>query len=166
MTQQNIPERKDIPDDHKWDLTPLFATDEDWAKWVTEVEGQIDSYADYKGRLKDSADILKAALDFHLSLQRRLERIYTYAHLKSDEDKSNQSYLGLHQRAVSLRVRASESASFLTPEIQAIPDDQMQEILADDSLTEYKFHLEKILRYKPHTRSETVEHVLAMSQEL
>ena len=166
MTRQTIPERKDIPDDHKWDLTSLFVSDEDWEKWVTEVESQIVSYADYKGRLKDSADALKAALDFHLSLRRKLERIYTYAHLKSDEDKSNQIYLGLHQRAVSLHVRASESASFMTPEIQAIPDDQMHSFLGDELLVEYKFHLEKILRYKPHTRSETVEHVLAMSQEM
>ena len=166
MTRQTIPERKDIPDDHKWDLTSLFASDEDWEKWVTVVEGQIDNYADYKGRLKDSADVLKAALDFHLSLRRKLERIYTYAHLKSDEDKSNQFYLGLHQRAVSLHARAAESASYMTPEIQAIPDDQMHSFLGDESLAEYKFHLEKILRYKPHTRSETVEQVLAMSQEM
>ncbi len=166
MTRQAIPERKNIPDDDKWDLTPLFAADEDWEKWLAEVEGQIDSYTDFKGRLKESVEVLKAALDFHLSLRQKLERIYTYAHLKSDEDKSNQYYLGLHQRAVNLHVRASESASFLTPEIQAIPDDQIQGFLADKSLADYKFHLEKILRYKPHTRSETVEHVLAMSQEL
>ncbi len=166
MTRQAIPERKDIPDAHKWDLTPLFDSDEDWEKWVTEVESQIDSYADFRGRLKDSADVLQAALDFHLSLKRKLERIYTYAHLKSDEDRSNQFYLGLHQRAVSLRVRAAESASFMTPEIQDIPDDQMRSSLGDESLAEYKFYLEKILRYKPHTRSETVEQVLAMSQEM
>ncbi len=166
MTTQTIPERKDIPDDHKWDLIPLFASDEEWEEWLAELESQIDSYADYKGRLKDSVEVLKAALDFHLSLHRRLERLYTYAHLKSDEDKSNQFYLGLHQRAVNLHVRASESASFLTPEIQSIPDDQMQSFLEDDSLAEYKFHLEKILRYKPHTRSEAIEHVLAMSQEM
>ena len=166
MTQRTIPERKDIPDDHKWDLRPLFQSDEDWEKEFAGVESRIDLYADYKGRLKDSVNLLKEALDFHLSLSRKLERIYTYAHLKSDEDKSNQFYHGLHQRAVSLRVRAMESASFIIPEIQAIPNDQINSFLADDLLEEYKFYLEKILRYKPHTRSETVEHILAMSREM
>ena len=166
MTQRTIPARKDIPDEHKWDLEPLFRSDEDWEKGVAEVERRINLYADYKGRLKDSVDVFKAAIDFHLSLTRKMERIYTYAHLKSDEDKSNQFYLGLHQRAVSLHTRASESASFITPEIQAIPYDQMDLFMADDSLAEYKFFLEKILRYKPHTRSQTVEHVLAMSREM
>jgi len=166
MTQRTIPVRKDIPDEHKWDLEPLFGSDEDWEKGVAEVESRIDLYADYKGRLTDSVGVFKEAIDFHLSLTRKMESIYTYAHLKSDEDKSNQFYLGLHQRAVNLHTRASESASFITPEIQSIPDDKMNSFLADDSLAEYKFFLGKILRYKPHTRSQSVEHVLAMSREL
>jgi oligoendopeptidase F len=166
MTRQTIPERKDIPIDHQWDLTPLFASDEEWEKLMVDVESQIDGYADFKGRLKESVDVLKSALDYHLSLRRRLDRLYTYAHLKSDEDKSNQFYQGIHQRAVSLHVRASESASYMTPEIQAIPDDQMCSFLEDDLLAEYRFYLEKLLRYKPHTRSETVEQVLAMSQDM
>jgi oligoendopeptidase F len=166
MTQRTIPARNDIPDAHKWDLEPLFRSDEDWEKGVDEVENRIDLYADYKGRLKDSVDVFKEAIDFHLSLTRKMERIYTYAHLKSDEDKSNQFYLGLHQRAVSLHTRISESASFMTPEIQSIPDDQMNSFLSDVSIAEYKFFLGKILRYKPHTRSEAIEHVLAMSREV
>ena len=166
MSPKKITERKDIPNDHKWDLTSLFISDEDWDKLFDEVESQIEAYTDYQGRLKDSIDVFKKALDFHLSLARKIERIYTYAHLKSDEDKSNQFYLGFHQRALSLHTRASEASSFITPEIQSIADDQMNSYLADDSIEEYQFYLEKILRYKPHTRSETVEQLLAMSREM
>jgi oligoendopeptidase F len=54
----------------------------------------------------------------------------------------------------------------MTPEIQSIAEDQMNSFLADDSIAEYQFYLEKILRYKPHTRSERIEHVLAMSREM
>jgi oligoendopeptidase F len=166
MNPRKIAERKDIPDDHKWDLTSLFISDEDWNKLFDEVESQIKTYTDYQGRLQDSIGVFQEALDFHLSLTRKIERIYTYAHLKSDEDKSNQFYLGFHQRALSLHTRASEASSFITPEIQSIADDQMNSFLADDSIEEYQFYLEKILRYKPHTRSETVEHVLAMSRDM
>ena len=166
MTKKTIPERKSISDDHKWDLTSLFNSDRDWEKWFAQVESQIKSYASFKGRLTESVDVLKEAIDFHLSLTRKIERIYTYAQLKSDEDKSNQFYLGLHQRAVGLNNRASESSSFMVPEIQAIADDQMNAYLADESLAAYQFYLQKILRYKPHTRSESIEHVLAMSREM
>ena len=166
MNAKKIAERKDIPDDHKWDLASLFISDEDWNKLFDEVERQITVYSDYKGRLNDSIATFKEALDFHMSLTRKIERIYTYAHLKSDEDKSNQFYLGFHQRALNLHTRASEASSFMTPEIQSIADDQMNSFLTDDSIAEYRFYLEKILRYKPHTRSETVEQILAMSREM
>ena len=166
MNPEKIAARNDIPDDHKWDLTSLFVSDEDWDKLFDEVESRIKAYRNFKGRLKDAIGIFKEALDFHLSLTRKIERIYTYAHLKSDEDKSNQFYLGFHQRALSLYTRASEASSFMTPEIQSIADDQMNSFLADDSMEEYRFYLENILRNKPHTRSETVEQVLAMSREM
>ena len=166
MSTKKIAERKDVPDDHKWDLASLFISDEDWNKLFDEIEGQITVYSDYKGRLNDSIATFKEALDFHMSLTRKIERIYTYAHLKSDEDKSNQFYLAFHQRALNLHTRASEASSFMTPEIQSITDDQMNSFLTDDSIAEYQFYLEKILRYKPHTRSDTVEHILAMSREM
>ena len=123
MVKKLIPERKDIPEEHRWILTPLFETDDQWEELFNQVEKDLDRYKSYKRRLKESVTVFKEALDFHLGFLRRIERLYTYAHLKSDEDKSDQFYLGLHQRAVNLLTRGSESASYMTPEIQAIPDE-------------------------------------------
>ena len=97
----------------------------------SDIEAELTSYAQYKGHLKDSAAIFKEALEFHLGLTRKLERVYTYAHLKSDEDKSDQHYQGFHQRALNLLTRASETASFITPEIHAIADEVEASILAE-----------------------------------
>ena len=166
MSKNKIPERKDIPEEHKWVLTSLFETDNMWEVLFEGIEKQLELYDNFKGHLKDSVTVFKEAIEFHLGLTRQIERLYTYAHLKSDEDKSHQFYLGLHQRAVNLFTRVSETASFMTPEIQTIPDDVINQYLADEALSEYKFYLEKILRYKPHTRSEAEEQLLAMSLEI
>ena len=166
MSGKMIPDRNHIADEHKWDLTPLFESDESWEQMFAGIEAQLVSYKKYRGHLKDSALVFKEALEFHLGLTRKLERVYTYAHLKSDEDKSDQHYQGFHQRALNLFTRASETASFMTPEIQAIADEVINRYLAEDALIEFKFYLEKILRYKPHTRSESEEHILAMTREI
>jgi oligoendopeptidase F len=166
MSKKKIPVRKEVADEHKWVLTPLFETDEDWDQLFSDVEKDIEGYAEYRGRLREAVGVFKEAIEFHLELTRRIERLYTYAHLKSDEDKSNQFYLGLHQKALNLFTRASEMASFMTPEIQSMPDEIVNRYLADETLAEYKFYLEKILRYKPHTRSESEEQILAMSREI
>ena len=166
MAKKLIAERKDVADGDKWVLTPLFKTDKDWEKLFSDLEKELERYADYRGRLNESVSLFKEALEFHLSLSRRIERLYTYAHLKSDEDKANQFYSGLHQRALNLYTRSSEMASFMTPEIQSMADDIIKRYLTDKSISEYRFYLEKILRYKPHTRSESEEQILAMSREL
>ena len=166
MTGKMIPQREDIPDEHKWDLTPLFESDQRWEDMFVEVEAQLSAYQKYSGRLKDSAAIFKEAIDFHLELTRKIEKLYTYAHLKSDEDKSNQLYQGFHQKALNLSTRSSEMASYLTPEIQSIPDEIINQYIEDTALAELRFYLEKILRHKPHTRSESEEHILAMSREI
>jgi len=166
MSGKLIPARQDIPAEHKWELSGLFESDKPWETSFAAIEKDLAAYDPYKGHLKDSAAVFKAALEFHLGLTRKLEKIYTYAHLKSDEDKSNQHYLGLYQKALNLFTRASEKASFMTPEIQALAEDVIRRYLADDSLSEYKFYLEKILRYKPHTRSESEEQILAMTREI
>jgi oligoendopeptidase F len=166
MTGKMIPQRNATPDEHKWDLTPLFESDKRWETMFVEAEGQLSSYQNYNGRLKDSVAIFKEAIDYHLGLTRKVEKLYTYAHLKSDEDKSNQRYQGFHQRALNLLTRSSEMASYMTPEIQSIPDEIINQYMEDASLDDCKFYLEKILRYKPHTRSEAEEQILAMSREI
>ena len=166
MKTNTIPHRDDIPEAHRWDLTPLFASDEFWQEAFTALEAQIAGYEQFRGKLGESAEGLKAAIDFHLTFQRQIERLYTYAHLRSDEDKSNQQTLGIYRKAVNLHTRAAELSSFMTPEIQAIADEVMQRYLSDPCLQEVRFYLEKKLRYKPHTLGESEEQILAMSAEI
>jgi oligoendopeptidase F len=166
MAKKMIPKRDEIPDSQKWDLTPLFESVGAWEKVYTQTENELESYLSFKGKLGDSLTVLTGALEFHLSISRRVEKLYTYAHLKSDQDKSNQFYLGLYQRVINLFTRTSELSSFITPEIQAIPDGTIKKYNEDESLRQYRFYLKKILRYKPHTLTETIEEILAMSQEI
>jgi oligoendopeptidase F len=92
MTQL-IPERKDIPAEHKWDLSPRFTDDSQWEALFDEIEKSIEGYKEFEGKLGSSLEIFRSAFEFDLGVSRELERLYTYAHLKSDEDKSDQRYL-------------------------------------------------------------------------
>jgi len=54
MSAKMIAERKDVPDENKWVLAPLFETDEAWEQLFSEVDKALGRYGDYRGRLKDS----------------------------------------------------------------------------------------------------------------
>ncbi len=166
MSTEKIPERKDVPPSDRWDLARLFDNENQWEELFRELEQSIDRYSEYRGRLAESVDLFTEALEFDLRVSRNIEKLYVYAHLKSDEDTANQVYLGLYQRAMNLYRRISEASSYLTPEIQSIPDDRMEGYIADSRLKQYTFFLEKILRFKPHTLSDEIEMILAMSGEV
>jgi len=166
MQKESIPERKETPDNHKWDLTHLFRSDQDWEAYFKETENKIDKYNSFKGRLNENENIFLEAVEFDLSISRRVEKLFTYAHLKSDEDKSNQLYLGFYERSINLYTRISELSSFLAPEIQSIPEKNIANFLKNKKIKEYSFYIEKILRFKPHTLTLETERILAMSEEV
>ena len=139
MASAAIPERKDIKAEDKWELSPMFKTDEEWETLYKDIEGKITEYEKFRGRLGKSLDAFKAAIEFDLALSRSIEKLYTYAHLKSDEDKTNQFCLAMYQRSVNLYTRLSEASSFITPEIQAIDPEVISRFMSDQSMKEYRF---------------------------
>jgi oligoendopeptidase F len=150
----------------KWDLSPLFENDEEWNKLYNELEHLIDEYKKFMGTLSNSFETFKDLLEFDSSISRKIEKLFTYAHLKSDEDKTNQNYLAMHQRAMNLYTRISEAASFIVPEIQTLSEDTVKSYMAFESVKDFRFYIDNIIRFKPYTLSQEIEQILAMSGEV
>ncbi len=163
---KKIRSRSEIAESDKWDLSPLFNGDSDWEALYSGLEKRISGYSDIRGTLASSLEALKKGIEFDLDISRAIEKLYTYSHLKSDEDRGNQSYLAMNQKAMNLYTRISEASSFMTPEIQSIPDDVIHSYMSDESMADYRFSIEKIIRFKPHTHSHEIEEILAMSGEM
>ena len=158
--------RDEVSVESQWDLTGLYSCDEDWPAELAELEAEVGNYASFAGTLGDSALKLKACLEFDMSFSRRLEKLYTFSHLKNDEDKTNSVYQGNFEKIMMLVSEASKASSFIQSEIMSIPEDRMREYLDHKELEFYRFHLEKVLRYRAHTLSEKEEALLAASGEM
>ncbi len=165
-TAKTIPSRDEINAGYTWDLSHLFTGMEDWEPLFKSIDERMGQYGSYAGRLAESAAMLREALEFDLQVSRDIERLYTYAHLKSDEDKTNQEHQAMYQRAVSLAHRAAELSSFLIPEIQSIPGNKIESFMKDPSMELYQTFLHRILRMKPHTLDRDKEELLAKTSEL
>lgn len=164
--EERIPQRKDVSPKDCWDLTPMFAAEAEWEQLFEEIQSSIVTYASFKGKLGDSFDTFYKATIFDASVSRKMDKLFTYAHLKSDEDRSNQHYAGLLQRATNLSVKAAEASSYMTPELLAIPEDRINEFIARKELADYRFFFKLILRNRPHVLSEETEQVLSMSGDI
>ena len=154
--------RADLPDSDKWDLTHLFADADKWSENFLWLQKTYPKVAEWKGRLGESATNLADSLEFEKSLDLKIERLYHYASLQLAEDSANPDYLARMGQLQNLLTKIGETASFISPEIQAIPDDQFKKFLEDPTLAEWKIALEKIRRMKPHVLSESEERLLAL----
>jgi oligoendopeptidase F len=101
-----------------------------------------------------------------MELTRALEALYTYAHLKNDEDKTNSRYQGNYEKASQLLVQYNQARSFINSEMMDIPEGTMQEYLESPDLEFFKVDIERKLRYRPFTLSQKEEALLAASAEV
>jgi oligoendopeptidase F len=62
--------------------------------------------------------------------------------------------------------RAAEAASFIRPEILAIPREKIDRFLSAEELRPFELLVERILRYKKHTLGKKEEQLLAMQGEM
>lgn len=162
-----IKKRKDIPDQYKWDLGKLYATEELWERDVQKVKEMVKGIEQYKGNLSKSAQTLFHALNLQDEISRIIENIFVYAKMRKDEDNTVTKYQGMTDRAHSLSVEIQSKLSFLVPEILSISEDTIRSFLKDDQqLKKYEFYLEEILRQKAHVLSKEEEQLLAQVGEI
>lgn len=161
-----LPTRENVPEDAKWDLRGLYAAEARWRLDFAELEPEVAGYARFTGTLGQSAKAIRECLDFDLMVSRKLDKLYTYAHLKNDEDQTNTAHQENHEKAMGLHTRILEARSFIASELMAIPEDRMLAFLQDGELEPLKWHLEKILRFRRHTLSEKEESLLAANADV
>lgn len=167
MSQQLTREEQErkYPND-TWDLTTIFKNDEAFEEALKEVEGYLGKEEQFKGHLADSADTLCDALALEDEIGTKLEKVYVYAHLKQDQDTSNDKYTGFESRAHQLIIKISSAWSFLVPEILQIDEDKLQSFIeANDNLKRYEFDLKLINEKRPHILDAEQERLLTEAQD-
>ncbi len=163
---KSIPPRSKMKAKDTWDLGKLFKSDAAWERGYNELADMVPKFEQFRGKLADSAKTIRACLDFDAEFDKCAEQLGAYAYLKSAENVADSTYQGMVSRYAYLATMAGEQASFLAPEIQAIPRKKMETYLRSKTLAPHRFNLEKLLRYRPHILSQKEERLLAMQGEV
>jgi len=157
-----LPVRKDVPVADTWDLASLFASDAAWETALAAWEGRIVEFAAYTGTLGGGPERLAECLAHDLAFDREGDRLGTYAHLRASEDQAAPEAQRMTGRFQHVATRAGEAASFIRPEILAIPAERLADWMRGPVLAPYRLLLERLVRTRPHTLSEPEERLLAM----
>ncbi len=160
--------RCEVPAHDQWNVAALYSS---FDLWQTEFQTLLKESGrprwpellTFKGRLADGAGALKACLEQIFSLSRQLSKLYTYAHLRHDEEITDDKNKVAFSRIVSALHDFQEETSWLEPEVLGLPEATLKAYLTDPNLADYRFYLEKIARLRPYTLSPEKEELLALS---
>lgn len=158
----HIKERREVPKEAQWNLERIFKTDEEFQKEIEAVRKQIDEFAKLEGHTTESAKTFYRSITAGNEIERRLNKLYTYASMKSDEDVANTENQAKKEQVVNLYNYASSKMYFQTPELLNTEKEVIESFYqAEPKLLEHKTNIEEVYRYKPHTLPKEEEKLLS-----
>lgn len=154
--------RDEINDQDTWDLTLIYKTDDDFLHELQAVDKMLPAISSYRGKLLDSADSLLSFLKTSDEVERKLYKLYYYAHLKLDQDTTNPIYQDFEGRVSNLLQEYSVLTSYVRPELMKGDYQKVLSFIKENAdLAGYRFNLEEIYRYQKHSLDEEEELLLS-----
>ena len=153
--------RDQIEDKYKWNLSVLYASDNDWEADYRKAEKEYTQLLTYKGSLADHRKIDKFMLLYSdLSIIEENLSVYALAHFW--EDTGNTAYEEMKGRIELLSSKITSETVFIKKELSSLSEEDIDNMIhANPQLEAYRFFLESYTRYHPHILSEETETVLA-----
>lgn len=145
-------------DKYNWDLTKLIKDEEDFKKKYDEADKLLDEAANlllnFKNNFKDA--ILKL-----IEAQRKVMNIYVFAHMNADADTRDTEGQRLHLKALNLGSKLDEVGAPLKPALLSLSREELNKLIKDNDMEDYRLFIEKIYRFKDHVLTEKEESILS-----
>ena len=160
-------QRNEIEEKYTWDLSTIFPTDEAFETELAQVSEELKNASNLAGHLLDSAESLLTTTEIQLDLMRRIEKLYSYAHMKNDQDTRVAKYQAYQAKGMTIYSEFGQTFAFYEPEFMEITEDQYQAFLAEKpELQTYQHYFDKLLQKKEHILTQREEELLAGAGEI
>lgn len=164
---KKLPDRSELRPEDTWRLEDIFASDDDWEAEFAEVKGMLPGVSEFQGRLGESAETFYQALQYEDKVLERIGRLYTYAHMRYDQDTTNSFYQGMDDRCKNLYAQVASALAFVVPEILSLDESKLNQFFQEkEELHLYKHAIDEINLQRPHVLSADQEALLAQASEV
>lgn len=145
-------------DKYNWDLSKLIKDEEDFKKKYDEADKLLDEAAHLLLNFKDN---FKDAILKLIEAQRKVMNIYVFAHMNADADTRDTEGQRLHLKALNLGSKLDEVGAPLKPALLSLSREELNKLIKDNDMEDYRLFIEKIYRFKDHVLTEKEESILS-----
>lgn len=159
------PNRNDVPQNEKWDLTHIYTTTEQWEQDYKRIEELAADLKTYDGQITDGQSLL-GFLQKQEELSKTFTKLYAYARLGNDLDTRDTDTQALLNRAETLSYSVSRATAFFAPFLLSLEKSVLQEYISStEGLHYFGEDLLEIYRYKKHVLNKEQEQLLSAVSE-
>ena len=151
--------RSEVPPQERWNVEALYPNTGIWKKDFEEMKKLYPEVKNFIGKLGEPENA-EPFFQLYFSIDRKISKLYTYAHLRLDEDVSNDSSKEHFGLITALYHDFQLACSWVEPELLSLSEEEYKAL---SRLKDYRFFLEKLLRMRPHTLTKELEEILALS---
>lgn len=148
---------------YHWDLSKIFANDDEINASIDLVNSQIKEFDIYKD---DVAKNIYEILDLQTSVLRTMDKLASYSSMKRDENSKIAESQKLAIEMESLYNKLAAAISFISPAILEFTDEEWEVIRKDEKYDFYKKYFDLILRDKEHMLSKDMEYIISSYNEV
>ncbi|MDO5717885.1 MAG: oligoendopeptidase F [Tissierellia bacterium] len=150
-------------EEYKWDLSKIYSDDDHFYSDMDKVEQYIKKIEnlkeDFKSNFKEIVTTMAESSEI-------MSRLYVYSHMKRDEDSRQSEGQKMALETESLNAKLEIILSFFNPSILSLDADELDILIKDNDLENYRAYLYKIFRYKKYTLSKEEEYIMGSLLEL
>lgn len=161
--------RAEVSSEDQWNVAALYQDTPAWEEAFKKfVPQQLNSHIwpslqAYQGTFDESAEKVKEALVLLMEIDRELTKLYTYAHLKHDEDIADPHAKKNYEQIMRIAHAFAQESAWFQPELLGLSEERLNQYLSSPLLADYRFYLEKMIRMKKHTLSPDNEKLIALA---
>lgn len=154
--------REEVKEEYKWDLAPIYKSDDSWYEDFKIAESEVKKVTEYKDLLTSATRLLEY-LQYDARTNRLLLKLYYYAHLNHDSDTTATPYQKMVKLISDLFTEYHKLSSFVTPLFMSTEYSVIESYYKEEpKIKEFEFNLQDMYRYQEHTLSEKEEKMLSI----
>ncbi len=158
-------DRKNININETWDLSLIYHTHDEFYKDLELAKEDLHKLIQMKESFLNNVDIFLEFHELYTILSRRIQKLYSFAHLHCDVEPQHQEYQTMLASVFALFDQVTASLDFY--DVMMIEaSDQVHLYLEDNRLADYRYTLSEVLRGKSHILSQEMESLLSKTSSI
>lgn len=160
---EKLRKRSEIADKYKWNLSHIYPTVQAWEEAYAQTGEKIAAFAAFDGKVAENPrQVIRAYFD----LNDELMPVFEYAFLNKETDNGDPAAQAMSDRVRALAVQAGTACAFMQPELLALDESILTDMMNDPDMADYSVFLGNLLRDKAHALPKEQERLLAMMGEV